>query len=75
MVVRVSAKTMPGKSLGVERELRWRIKRALDRRGIESVDDESLALEAVRAQSGTDHVASADGTDSRAVPLQKAQKK
>jgi moderate conductance mechanosensitive channel len=75
MVVRVSAKTMPGKSLGVERELRWRIKRTLDRRGIESVDDESLALEAVRAQSGTDHVASADGTDSRAVPLQKAQKK
>ncbi|MFI6933175.1 mechanosensitive ion channel family protein [Streptomyces sp. NPDC050287] len=28
MVVRVSAKTMPGKSLTVERELRWRIKRA-----------------------------------------------
>jgi small conductance mechanosensitive channel len=28
MVVRVSAKTMPGKSLAVERELRWRIKRA-----------------------------------------------
>ncbi|WP_420783358.1 mechanosensitive ion channel family protein [Streptomyces sp. LPB2020-019-1HS] len=30
MVVRVSAKTMPGKSATVERELRWRIKRALD---------------------------------------------
>ncbi|MFF7639239.1 mechanosensitive ion channel domain-containing protein [Streptomyces canus] len=30
MVVRVSAKTMPGKSLAVERELRWRIKRAFD---------------------------------------------
>ncbi|MFI6205124.1 mechanosensitive ion channel family protein [Streptomyces sp. NPDC051041] len=30
MVVRVSAKTMPGKSLPVERELRWRIKRAFD---------------------------------------------
>ncbi|MEV5434848.1 mechanosensitive ion channel family protein [Streptomyces sp. NPDC052682] len=28
MVVRISAKTMPGKSLTVERELRWRIKRA-----------------------------------------------
>lgn len=38
MVVRVSAKTMPGKSLAVERELRWRIKRALDRLGVESVD-------------------------------------
>ncbi|GHF68767.1 mechanosensitive ion channel protein MscS [Streptomyces griseosporeus] len=30
MVVRVSARTMPGKSLAVERELRWRIKRAFD---------------------------------------------
>ncbi|MFJ3339007.1 mechanosensitive ion channel family protein [Streptomyces sp. NPDC086766] len=30
MVVRVSAKTMPGKALSVERELRWRVKRAFD---------------------------------------------
>ncbi|MER6557575.1 mechanosensitive ion channel family protein [Streptomyces sp. NPDC001027] len=30
MVVRVSAKTMPGKSATVERELRWRVKRAFD---------------------------------------------
>ncbi|WP_030379945.1 MULTISPECIES: mechanosensitive ion channel family protein [unclassified Streptomyces] len=30
MVVRVTAKTMPGKSTAVERELRWRIKRAFD---------------------------------------------
>ncbi|MCX5369867.1 MULTISPECIES: mechanosensitive ion channel family protein [unclassified Streptomyces] len=30
MVVRVSAKTMPGKALAVERELRWRVKRAFD---------------------------------------------
>ncbi|MBY8345007.1 mechanosensitive ion channel family protein [Streptomyces spinosirectus] len=30
MVVHVSARTMPGKSLTVERELRWRIKRAFD---------------------------------------------
>ncbi|AOR37360.1 mechanosensitive ion channel protein MscS [Streptomyces fodineus] len=30
MVVRVSAKTMPGKALTIERELRWRIKRAFD---------------------------------------------
>ncbi len=34
MVVRVSAKTMPGKALTVERELRWRIKRAFDAAGI-----------------------------------------
>ncbi|XIE78544.1 mechanosensitive ion channel family protein [Streptomyces sp. SBR177] len=37
MTVRVSAKTMPGKKLGVERELRWRIKRALDEAGIRIV--------------------------------------
>ncbi|MDO0933185.1 mechanosensitive ion channel [Streptomyces sp. DG2A-72] len=50
MVVRVSAKTMPGKSLTVERELRWRIKRAFDAEGIRIVgglplqpDDESPA--------------------------------
>ncbi|MET9846581.1 mechanosensitive ion channel family protein [Streptomyces ossamyceticus] len=30
MVVRVSAKTMPGKALTIERELRWRIKKAFD---------------------------------------------
>ncbi|WP_328364379.1 mechanosensitive ion channel family protein [Streptomyces sp. NBC_00445] len=37
MVVRVSAKTMPGKSLTVERELRWRIKRAFDAEDIRIV--------------------------------------
>ncbi|MFI6944357.1 mechanosensitive ion channel family protein [Streptomyces sp. NPDC050418] len=37
MVVRISAKTMPGKGLGVERELRWRIKRAFDAAGIRIV--------------------------------------
>ncbi|WNF31208.1 mechanosensitive ion channel family protein [Streptomyces sp. C11-1] len=37
MTVRVSAKTMPGKSTGVERELRWRIKRALDDAGISMI--------------------------------------
>ncbi|WP_043264365.1 mechanosensitive ion channel family protein [Streptomyces sp. CT34] len=34
VTVAVSAKTMPGKSAGVERELRWRIKHALDAAGI-----------------------------------------
>ncbi|MGW7515929.1 mechanosensitive ion channel family protein [Streptomyces sp. NPDC054796] len=52
MVIRVSAKTMPGKALGVERELRWRIKQALDRRGIRIVDEESLALEAAAGRQG-----------------------
>lgn len=37
MVVRVSARTMPGKSLSVERELRWRIKRAFDAASIRIV--------------------------------------
>jgi small conductance mechanosensitive channel len=37
MTVRLTAKTMPGKSLGVERELRWRIKRAFDSEGIRLV--------------------------------------
>ncbi|MEV4438686.1 mechanosensitive ion channel family protein [Streptomyces sp. NPDC049577] len=37
VVIRVSAKTVPGKALGVERELRWRIKRALDAEGISIV--------------------------------------
>ncbi|CAM5443160.1 hypothetical protein STANM309S_05624 [Streptomyces tanashiensis] len=37
MTIRVSVKTMPGKKLGVERELRWRIKRGLDEAGIRIV--------------------------------------
>ncbi|MFD7864969.1 mechanosensitive ion channel family protein [Streptomyces sp. NPDC057682] len=39
MTVRVSAKTMPGKSVGVERELRWRIKHAFDRAGIQMIGE------------------------------------
>lgn len=34
VTISVSAKTMPGKALGVERELRWRIKHALDAAGV-----------------------------------------
>ncbi|MFJ6566121.1 mechanosensitive ion channel family protein [Streptomyces sp. NPDC091292] len=45
MVVRVSAKTMPGKSLSVERELRWRIKRAFDEAGIRIVGGLPLQTE------------------------------
>ncbi|MFI9616297.1 mechanosensitive ion channel family protein [Streptomyces sp. NPDC052023] len=37
MVVRVSARTMPGKALTIERELRWRIKRRFDQEGIRIV--------------------------------------
>ncbi|MEU7155383.1 mechanosensitive ion channel family protein [Streptomyces chrestomyceticus] len=34
VTISVSAKTMPGKAPGIERELRWRIKKALDTEGI-----------------------------------------
>ncbi len=44
MVVKVMAKTQPGKALSVERELRWRIKQALDAAGIEQVDEPGLTL-------------------------------
>ncbi|WP_406000839.1 mechanosensitive ion channel family protein [Streptomyces sp. NBC_00829] len=37
MTVRIAVKTMPGKALGVERELRWRIKQAFDKAGIRIV--------------------------------------
>ncbi|MFJ2769450.1 mechanosensitive ion channel family protein [Streptomyces sp. NPDC087300] len=49
MVVRVSAKTMPGKSLGVERELRWRIKHAFDEAGIRIVGGLPLTAEEAAA--------------------------
>lgn len=45
MVVRVSAKTMPGKSLTVERELRWRIKRAFDAADIRIVGGATVPAE------------------------------
>lgn len=45
MVVRVSAKTMPGKSLTVERELRWRIKRAFDAADIRIVGGTAVLAE------------------------------
>ncbi|MEW2524788.1 mechanosensitive ion channel family protein [Streptomyces sp. NPDC047071] len=57
MVVRVSAKTMPGKSLGVERELRWRIKRAFDEEGIRIVGGLPLPLEEGPAADPTAGVA------------------
>ncbi|MFC7016516.1 mechanosensitive ion channel family protein [Streptomyces viridiviolaceus] len=49
MVVRVSAKTMPGKSLTVERELRWRIKRAFDAADIPIVGGVPLPVEEAAA--------------------------
>ncbi|MFP3991390.1 mechanosensitive ion channel family protein [Streptomyces sp. E11-3] len=45
MVIHVSGKTMPGKAVGVERELRWRIKQALDAAGIRFIGAEPPAEE------------------------------
>lgn len=45
MIIKLSAKTMPGKALGVERELRWRIKQAFDAAGIRIVGRMPLATE------------------------------
>ncbi|MEU9732644.1 mechanosensitive ion channel family protein [Streptomyces sp. NPDC048002] len=59
MVVRVSAKTMPGKSLTVERELRWRIKRAFDAADIQMVGGLPLPV---------DDAAPADPTAGMAAP-------
>ncbi|GAA3489427.1 mechanosensitive ion channel family protein [Streptomyces cremeus] len=49
MIVRVSAKTMPGKALGVERELRWRVKAAFDKAGIRIVGGPEAVPEAEAA--------------------------
>jgi small conductance mechanosensitive channel len=53
MVVRVSAKTMPGKSLSVERELRWRVKRAFDAADIPIVGGATLSADAPAADDPT----------------------
>ncbi|NBE52018.1 mechanosensitive ion channel family protein [Streptomyces boluensis] len=45
MIIKLTAKTMPGKALGVERELRWRIKEAFDAAGIRIVGRMALAAE------------------------------
>ena len=44
MVIRTQAKTMPGKSLDVARELRWRIKQSFDEAGIRIVGGAAAAL-------------------------------
>ncbi|NKY13947.1 mechanosensitive ion channel family protein [Streptomyces somaliensis DSM 40738] len=45
MTLRVSAKTMPGKALSVEREIRWRVKRAFDAAGVRIVGGVPLPAE------------------------------
>ncbi|MCH5676491.1 mechanosensitive ion channel family protein [Streptomyces gilvus] len=57
MVVRVSAKTMPGKSLAVERELRWRVKRAFDAADIRIVGGETAVATALDVADPAETVA------------------
>ncbi|MFJ8191563.1 mechanosensitive ion channel family protein [Streptomyces sp. NPDC096094] len=57
MVVRVSAKTMPGKALTVERELRWRIKRAFDAADIQIVGGPEIPGQTATAADPTAGVA------------------
>lgn len=77
MTVRVSAKTMPGKALGVERELRWRIKRGLDEAGIRIVgglpaQPEEAAADPTAGMSAPSAFASATSPQSAAAtPLPK----
>ncbi|MFD7508978.1 mechanosensitive ion channel family protein [Streptomyces sp. NPDC059853] len=49
MVVRVKGKVAPGKAATVERELRRRVKEALDAAGIAQVDPAAVTLEKLRA--------------------------
>ncbi|MFE0513976.1 mechanosensitive ion channel family protein [Streptomyces sp. NPDC058964] len=70
MVVRVSAKTMPGKSVTVERELRWRIKRAFDAAririvgGATAVAEEDAALDPAAAVAAPSAFANAESPQS-----------
>lgn len=45
--IRLVARTLPMKHWGVERELRWEIKKAFDREGIELVDTRKILIESM----------------------------
>ncbi|MGW0209718.1 mechanosensitive ion channel family protein [Streptomyces sp. NPDC003233] len=80
MVVRVSAKTMPGKALTVERELRWRIKRAFDAAririvgGATSVEDAEEAADPAAAVAAPSVYANADSPQAAATAPIAAQR-
>jgi moderate conductance mechanosensitive channel len=58
VVIRVQAKTMPGQASGVGRELRWRIKRAFDAAGVETVGGAAAVVD-VTAEPAAPEAASA----------------
>lgn len=68
MVIRLTAKTMPGKSLTVERELRWRVKRALDAVGIRIVGGTTVIPEEETAADPTAAVAAPSAYSNTASP-------
>ncbi|MFG1672118.1 mechanosensitive ion channel family protein [Streptomyces sp. Y7] len=72
MVVRVSAKTMPGKALTVERELRWRIKRAFDEADIQIVGRAPLMVEEETAADPTAGMAAPSAYASATSPQSQA---
>ncbi|MET8976211.1 mechanosensitive ion channel family protein [Streptomyces sp. NPDC004539] len=51
MVIHLTARTMPGKKIAVERELRWRIKRAFDAANIQMVGGAAIPPEDLPADS------------------------
>ncbi|MFB7243109.1 mechanosensitive ion channel family protein [Streptomyces populi] len=68
MVVHVSAKTMPGKAVSVERELRWRIKRAFDAADIRIVDGPAAPVEEEEPLDPTAAVAAPSALNNPASP-------
>ncbi|KUM80464.1 mechanosensitive ion channel family protein [Streptomyces sp. ISL-22] len=72
MVVRVSAKTMPGKSLTVERELRWRIKRAFDAADIPIVGRAPVTAEEDSATDPTATIAAPSAYSNASSPQAQA---
>ncbi|WP_371671506.1 mechanosensitive ion channel family protein [Streptomyces sp. NBC_00289] len=80
MVVHVTAKTMPGKSLTVARELRWRIKRAFDAADIRIVGgatahpEEEAAADAAAAVAAPSVYANAESPQSAAASPLGAQR-
>ncbi|MGW7527730.1 mechanosensitive ion channel family protein [Streptomyces sp. NPDC054783] len=72
MVIRVSAKTMPGKALTVERELRWRVKRAFDAAhirivgGATSVEDTEDAADTAASVAAPSVFSNADSAQAKA---------
>ncbi|MFF2655317.1 mechanosensitive ion channel family protein [Streptomyces sp. NPDC058045] len=75
MVLHVAAKTMPGQASGVERELRWRIKRAFDAVGIRVVsgapqeESEAAADPSANVSAPSAYASSSSPQSEKAAPI------